>query len=60
MLKPSLGRDIAVVVALKLAVILAASFFIFGPRQRPVVDANAVAARFANLPTSSDARRDFQ
>jgi hypothetical protein len=53
MLRPSLGRDIVVVVALKPAVISATSLFIFGPRQRPVADATAVATRVVCSPQAS-------
>ena len=40
-----LGRDIAVVIAVKLVVVVAAAVFLFGPAQRPRVDADRVLAR---------------
>jgi len=48
MFKNSLTRDVAVVVAIKTLIVIAAALFVFGPRQRPVVDAAAVANLLAS------------
>lgn len=45
MLKHPLTRDVALVTAAKLVVAVAAAFFVFGPGQRPKIDANAVATQ---------------
>ena len=45
MLKPSLARDVAVVTAIKMIVAIAAAVLIFGPGQRPRMDADIVTAR---------------
>ncbi|MEO8666946.1 MAG: hypothetical protein ABI399_00400 [Bauldia sp.] len=42
MFKQPLGREIAVIVAAKMALILVAGLLVFGPTQRPVVDAASV------------------
>lgn len=42
--KSRLARELLVVVALKLAVIALAAVFLFGPDQRPRIDAATVAA----------------
>jgi hypothetical protein len=54
MFKNPLARDVAVVLAIKTAIVLAAALFVFGPRQRPVVDAAAVEALFASSPASQE------
>ncbi len=46
-----LARDVAVVTAVKLAVIIAAAVFLFGPAQRPHVDADRVLARLTETNT---------
>ncbi|WOJ91336.1 hypothetical protein RZS28_08810 [Methylocapsa polymorpha] len=45
MSKNMLAREVAVVVSVKLAIIIAAAFFVFGPGQRPRIDAASVQAR---------------
>ena len=47
MLNRPLARDVAVIVAIKAAIVIAAAIFVFGPKQRPVVDTAAVEALFA-------------
>ena len=47
MLKHPLARDVAVVVAIKTVIVIAAAFLVFGPHQRPAVDAAAVSALLA-------------
>jgi hypothetical protein len=44
MLSHPLAREVAIVVAIKTAIVIAAALFVFGPKQRPVVDAAAVEA----------------
>ena len=38
----NLRRDITVVLSLKFAIVLLAAFFVFGPKQRPVIDGDSV------------------
>ncbi len=38
-------RDVVVVVAVKLAIVIAAALFVFGPAQRPRIDVGAVRER---------------
>ena len=45
MSKHWLARDIALVIAVKVVVILAASFFVFGAKQRPAIDTRAMQER---------------
>jgi hypothetical protein len=40
-----LRRDIIVILSLKVLIVLMAAFFVFGPRQRPLIDSNAVDRR---------------
>src|SRR5271170_2570102 len=40
-----LARDVVVVVAIKLVLVIAAATFLFGPGQRPRIDAGAIATR---------------
>ncbi len=48
--KSRLGREIVVVLFVKLAIISLAAVFIFGPGQRPQIDAAKVAAHLINSP----------
>jgi hypothetical protein len=41
MFRHPLARDVALIVAIKFALIVAAAVFVFGPRQRPAIDAQA-------------------
>jgi hypothetical protein len=43
--KHSLTRDVAIVVAIKLIVVIGAALFVFGPTQRPKLDAGTIATR---------------
>jgi hypothetical protein len=45
MFQHPLAREVAVVVAVKTMVVLAAGLLLFGPRQRPGIDPNVVADR---------------
>ena len=45
MSKQSLTRDVIVVVAIKLLVVITAALFVFGPGQRPKLDAGTVETR---------------
>lgn len=53
--KTRLGREIVVVLFVKLAIISLAAVFIFGPNQRPRIDAAKVAAHLTDPPSSSAA-----
>lgn len=44
MLRHPLAREVAVIVAIKTAIVIAAAIFVFGPKQRPVVDTAAIEA----------------
>ena len=41
----TLAKDIAIVVAAKLTLVIAAALFVFGPSQRPIIHATSVEAR---------------
>ena len=41
MARQTLRRDLTVILSIKLLIVLAAAFFVFGPRQRPHVDSEA-------------------
>jgi hypothetical protein len=43
-----LRRDIIVVLSIKLSIVLIAAFFVFGPRQRPQIDLDALTDRILN------------
>jgi hypothetical protein len=43
-----LRRDIIVILSLKVLIVLMAALFVFGPRQRPLIDSNAVDRRILN------------
>jgi hypothetical protein len=43
--KNSLARDVVIVIAVKLTLVIAAAMFLFGPQQRPRVDAGSIATR---------------
>ncbi len=45
MSKNPLAREVILALCVKLAIIIAAAFFVFGPGQRPKVDAGGVQAR---------------
>jgi hypothetical protein len=51
-----LARDVTVVVTVKIAIVLAAAFFIFGPTQRPRIDTTTVEMRVLGEPASLDQR----
>ncbi len=53
MLKNRLAREVTFVVVVKTVVILAAAFFVFGAKQRPLVDAAAVEQRLMATPIDS-------
>lgn len=48
MLKNPLARDVTVVLVVKTMIVIAAALFVFGPSQRPAVDAAAVDARLTS------------
>ena len=41
----SLKREIVIIVAIKVCIVLAAALFVFGPQQRPQIDTDAVRAQ---------------
>lgn len=45
-----LRRDIAVILAIKLLIVVTAALLVFGPRQRPQIDIATVDSRMLNLP----------
>jgi hypothetical protein len=44
-----LARDVFVVILAKLAVVIAVALFVFGPTQRPHIDAGAVESRLIGV-----------
>ena len=44
MLKHPLAREVAVIVAIKTVLLVAAGLFVFGPGQRPAIDAHIAQA----------------
>ncbi len=52
MFKHWLARDIALVIAVKVVVIMAASFFVFGAKQRPVIDEHVMQERLLAQPAA--------
>jgi hypothetical protein len=44
----NLKRDIVVILAIKISIVLMAAFFVFGPRQRPQIDINALQHQILN------------
>ena len=46
----SLRRSIITIIVVKFAIVAMAAVFVFGPRQRPVIDDNALSHRFFNHP----------
>jgi hypothetical protein len=57
MLTHWLARDIALVIALKVVVIVAASLFVFGAKQRPLIDERAMQERLIAAEPISDTGR---
>jgi hypothetical protein len=51
--KPGLGREIAIVVLIKLALIWLAAVFVFGPNHRPQIDAAKVEAHLIGPTTGT-------
>jgi len=56
MLRHWLARDVTVVVTVKIAIVLTAALFVFGPAQRPRIDATRVETRILGEPASLDLR----
>ena len=40
-----LSKDLALVIAVKLAIVIAAALFVFGPKQLPRIDAGSIETR---------------
>jgi hypothetical protein len=51
--KHPLALDVLVVVVAKLVVVIAAAIFVFGPGQRPKIDAGSIAMRLIGAPDVS-------
>ena len=51
-----LARDVTVVVTVTIAIVLAAVFFVFGPKERPRIDTTTVETRVLGEPASLDQR----
>ena len=43
-----LRRDVIIVLAIKISIALLAAFFVFSPRQRPLIDGNALDRQILN------------
>lgn len=52
MFKLSLTREVTLAVAIKLLIVIGAAFFVFGPKQRPTVDASSVQTRLIGMDQS--------
>jgi hypothetical protein len=52
MFRHPLARDVAIIVAIKITIVVAAAFFVFGPKQRPLIDAQAVEMRLTDSASS--------
>jgi hypothetical protein len=48
-----LRRDIVVILSIKLAIVLIAAFFVFSPRQRPLIDGDALDRQILNRSSGS-------
>ena len=48
MISHNLKRDIIVILSLKISIMLAAALFVFGPRQRPQINVNALQHQILN------------
>jgi hypothetical protein len=51
--KHPLTRDVMIVIAIKLMVVAAAALFVFGPGQRPRIDAGSIEMRLIGSPAVS-------
>jgi hypothetical protein len=50
MFRNPLARDVTVVLVIKTLIVIAAAVFVFGPSQRPNIDAASVQTHFASSP----------
>jgi len=48
-----LAREVAIIVAVKVMIVILAAVFVFGPKQRLKVDDGVVGERFFSFPASS-------
>jgi hypothetical protein len=55
---PKLLRDVVVVVIAKLALVIAAAVFVFGPADRPRIDAGGVESHLIGQSTSNSPLRN--
>jgi hypothetical protein len=44
----NLRRDIVVILSIKITIVLIAALFVFGPRQRPQIDGDAIQHQILN------------
>jgi hypothetical protein len=59
MLKHRLAREVAVVVAVKTAIVILAAFFVFGAAQRPAIDSTAVERHLMASPAASAVEKEL-
>jgi hypothetical protein len=57
MFKHPLAREISLAVVVKLAIVIGAAFFIFGPKQRPAIDPLSVQTRLIGAIQTNPAPR---
>jgi hypothetical protein len=54
MFRNPLARDVTVVLVIKTLIVIAAALFVFGPSQRPNIDAASVRTLFASSPVTGE------
>ncbi len=54
-----LARDVLIAITVKLTVVIAAALFVFGPGQRPKIDAGSVEARLIGASDPSPEMKDI-
>ncbi|MDQ0393309.1 hypothetical protein [Labrys monachus] len=57
--KHSLTRDVFIVITIKLMVVIGAAIFIFGPGQRPKLDAGSIETRLIGTPDHGPQSRNM-
>jgi hypothetical protein len=57
MLKHPLAREVAIIFAIKTALVIAAGLLVFGPRQRPAIDAQIAQEHLMNDQAIPENRR---
>ncbi len=56
MFRNPLARDVTVVLVIKTVIVIAAALFVFGPSQRPAIDAAAVDALISSPQAMQESR----